>query len=84
MLSDLIALDDTRFQRTVLGPALWNTFFNSVVDAASWHGGTPETFADDLAVYKCFDKNVDNLIVTENLRQTRLKMHNWGRQPRGM
>ena len=76
---NLVALDDMVFQGLVLSPVLWNIFFSSVTDAAVWHGGTPEIFADDLAVYKCYDKHVDNQIVKENLRQTRLKVHNWGR-----
>ena len=82
VLSDLVALDDMVFQGTVIGPVLWNTFFSSVTDAAVWHDGTPEIFADDLAVYKCYDKNDDSQTVKENLRRTRLKIHNWGRQHR--
>jgi hypothetical protein len=82
VLSDLITLDDMVFQGTVLGPVLWNTFFNDVADAASWHGGTPETFADDLAVHKCFDKDVDNSIIELNLKHTHEKVHHWGRRHR--
>ena len=50
-LSDEFDISNSVFQGTVLGPALWNTFFADVASAASSAGGKEEIFADDLSVF---------------------------------
>ena len=50
--SDTFEIANTIFQGTVLGPPLWNTFFNDVAIPAASTGGEPATFADDLNVFQ--------------------------------
>ena len=54
--SDAFEISNTVFQGTVLGPPLWNLFFCDVAQPAASLGGEPSVFADDLNVFKRFDK----------------------------
>ena len=54
--SDPFEIFNTVFQGTVLGPPLWNLFFADVVTAAESQGGDASLFADDLNVFKVFEK----------------------------
>ena len=49
--SEAFEIANSVFQGTVLGPPLWNTFFNDVAIPAASTGGEPATFADDLNVF---------------------------------
>ena len=81
-LSDTILLCDMVFQGTVLGPALWNTFFHDVSIPARWRGGTDALFADDLAVSKKYPLAVTNDQIMEDMQITRQHVHHWGRRNR--
>ena len=59
-LSYVIDLTNTVFQGTVLGPTLWNTFFNDVATEASSQGGREVLFADDLNTFKSYSLEVSN------------------------
>ena len=78
-MSDEIAIADTVFQGTVLGPPLWNTFFNDVTNVAIEFGAKPAAFADDLNIFKEFDKDHDNGAVKDSMETCRRRVHSWGR-----
>ena len=80
--SDEFVLDDSVFQGTVLGPPLWNSFFKDVATPASSSGGSEAVFADDLNVFKLFDKLASVEGIIEELTQCRQKVHSWGRSNR--
>ena len=60
VLSEVIDLTDTVFQGTVLGPTLWNVFFQDVTSAATAHGGEEQKSADDLSISKPYPLEVSN------------------------
>ena len=72
-------LDDTVFQGTVLGPPLWNVFFEDVSTAVP-AGFVEKKFADDLSCFKGFDKEVSNEEVHAELRRCQLAVHEWGKK----
>ena len=82
VMSDVFELVDTVFQGTVLGPALWNTFFHDVSGPASSHGGQETLFADDLSVSKRYELSVSNTQIFDDLNETRTAVHSWGRRNR--
>ena len=55
--SDEISLEDTVFQGTCLGPALWNVFFADVSVPASSTNGREAMFADDLNMFQEFSRS---------------------------
>ena len=77
-LSDAMAIDDSVYQGTVLGPALWNSFFADVAVPASAGGGKEAMFADDLNVFQEFDRHVPLTVVTDTLEKCRTRVHKWG------
>ena len=74
--SDAFALTDQVFQGTVLGPALWNTFFGDVAIEAASGGGTPRKFADDLNVFQRFSLGTSNVDILNKMAQTRTNGEN--------
>ena len=78
VLSDVMYLVDSIFQGTVLGPSLWNIFFHDVTEPASWRGGEPAMFADDLSVFKTYPADFPNIEVVADLSKTRDDVHKWG------
>ena len=70
-------LEDSIFQGTVLGPKLWNVFFQDVSVAPP-----PEyeesKFADDLTCYKSFTAETDNEAIYEDLKKCQSAVHGWG------
>jgi len=80
--SDAMRLANTVFQGTVLGPPLWNTFFADVATPASSTGGKEAMFADDLNVFKAFDRHVPVADVNADLEKCRARTHRWGKTNR--
>ena len=78
--SDAIEICNTVFQGTVLGPPLWNLFFNDVTQPAASLGGTPSVFADDLNVFKRFDRQTPNSDIERNMHLCRVRVHHWGKK----
>ena len=76
--SESFILEDTVFQGTVLGPTLWNLFFSDVADAASNLGGTEAMFANDLNVFRRFDRQTPSNDIVEALDATKNEVHAWG------
>ena len=80
--SDNFNILDTVFQGTVLGPPLWNIFFNDVVIPAGSTGGDPNLFADDLSVFQKFDRLDDNDAIKLEMDRCRSEVHSWGKRNR--
>jgi len=76
--SDAIEICNTVFQGTVLGPPLWNLFFNDVAQPAASLGGTPSVFADDLNVFQRFDRETPNGDIERTMHLCRVRVHHWG------
>ena len=66
----------------VLGPPLWNVFFNDVTQPASSLGGSPSLFADDLTVFQKFAKTDNNEHIHRQMHLCRTRVHKWGRTNR--
>jgi len=67
------------FQGTVLGPILWDIFFEDV-DVPIRNSGYKEvTFADDLNSYRRFESTVSNKIIMRKSVKCQSEVHKWGR-----
>ena len=62
----------------MLGPPLWNLFFRDVAQPATSLGGEPSVFADDLNVFKRFDKKYPNEDILHDMQLCRVRVHHWG------
>ena len=80
--SDLFKIEDSIFQGTVLGPALWNVFFADVAIPAGCTGGNEAMFADDLNVFQLFERELPTESIIQKLSHCRNKVHGWGRMNR--
>ena len=71
-------LEDTIFQGIVLGPKLWNVFFEDLSHAipASYED---EKFADDLTCFKAFPAGTDNDEIHRDLRTCEAQVQEWGK-----
>ena len=78
VLSDVFTLADSVFQGTVLGPTLWNVFFHDVAFAAAGIDTTEAMFADDLSIYKTFDRNEPNDNIIADMQSKKKDVHKWG------
>ena len=78
VLSDVFTLADSVFQGTVLGPTLWNVFFHDVAFAAAGVDTTEAMFADDLSIYKTFDRNEPNDNIIADMQSKKKDVHKWG------
>lgn len=66
------------FQGTVLGPPLWNLFFSDLQLEVRAAGGEGSIYADDLNVYKVFDKATPSDDVLADLASCAEQVHQWG------
>ena len=80
--SDIFEIADTVFQGTVLGPCLWNVFFSDVAVPASSTGGEEAMFADDLNVFKKYDRSTQDAFIKGEMAVCRARVHKWGRANR--
>ena len=80
--SEEIDIADTVFQGTVLGPPLWNTFFEDVSQVALNNEADPELFADDLSIFKEFDRETPTTECLRHAQICRANVHSWGRTNR--
>ena len=80
--SDETEIADTVFQGTVFGPSLWNTFFSNVSSVAIDSNAKPNMFADDLNIFKEFDRLMPDTIVSREMEVCRARVHSWGRTNR--
>ena len=66
------------FQGTVLGPPLWNAFFEDARRAVHSETFSETVFADDLNCYKDFPPSTDNDEIFNELRLCQIALHSWG------
>ena len=76
--SDPAPIRDTVYQGTVLGPPLWNCFYEDARRAVNAEGFTETVFADDLNCYKAFASSFSNDTITSELRSCQESLHQWG------
>ena len=66
------------FQGTVLGPILWNLFFEDSRGPINKSGFREITFADDLNAFKCVARSVRNTTVMRHAKKCQAELHKWG------
>ena len=71
-------LTDSVFQGTVLGPPLWNQYYSDATVATGRHGYTDTTYADDMNVFKRFDRSASHSTILEDLKTCQTALHQWG------
>ena len=71
-------LSNSVFQGTVLGPPLWNVFYEDSQEAAHCNDFSARIFADDLNCFKLFDVGAPSLRVHDELRSCQASLHEWG------
>ena len=76
--SDVFTLFNMIYQGTVLGPPLWNAFFEDARLAIEKAGFTDTKFADDLQAYKRYAKNVRNSTIFRHTARCQAELHKWG------
>ena len=77
--SEEMVLRDMVFQRTVIGPDLWNSFFEDARQAINECFFTEVVYADDLNAYRVFGHDVDETIVMKSIDACQTELHTWGR-----
>ena len=77
-MSEEMHLQDQVFQGTVLGPPLWNVFFNDVVTSIL-NPCRGKAFADDLNAFQVFDRNCRRELIMNKLRRCQANVHAWGK-----
>ena len=82
--SEKYKLENQIYQGTVLGPPFWNIFFRDVCNTAEVHDNSiySAKFADDLNIFKEFDRSETSNSVFEALVNTQQKIHHWGAENR--
>ena len=76
--SQAAALKDQVFQGTVLGPPLWNVFFEDARHSVNKEGFSDIFFADDLNCFRSYARSCDNAVFYEELTDCQKELHRWG------
>ena len=80
--SMVFVISDQIFQGTVLGPPLWNVFFEPIDSAVLSQKFKVAKFADDLTAYRYFKRSTPNDVILDDLKACQVATHNWGVQTR--
>jgi len=78
-MSETMLLVDMVFQGTVLGPTLWNTFFEDARKAINEVLFEEIVYADDLNAYREFSATTSNSSVRKCITMCQQELHTWGR-----
>ena len=73
--SSELALANTVFQGTVLGPMLWNLFFEDAREAINDCFFSEVVFADDWNAYRIFPACVPNDTIRANIKTCQDELH---------
>ena len=71
-------IQDMVFQGTVLGPQLWNLFFEDAAAAIKEHLYEEVIFADDLNAYKVVPSTTTLPIAMQSIDKVQAGLHRWG------
>ena len=67
------------YQGTVLGPILWDVFFEDVYIPVRKSGFKEISFADDLNSYRRYNGGVDNKLMKKHAHKCQAEVHMWGK-----
>jgi hypothetical protein len=76
--SNTFRIQDMVFQGTVLGPQLWNLFFEDAAAAINEYFYEEVIFADDLNAYKVVPSTVTDEKAMESIGKVQEELHEWG------
>ena len=71
-------IEDEVFQGTVLGPPLWNVFFQEIDDIIQRCLFRLAKFADDLTAFRNYNSSVSNIQILDELKDCQAACHQWG------
>ena len=71
-------IQDMVFQGTVLGPQLWNLFFQDAATAIKEHLYEEGIFADDLNAYKVVPSTTSLHAAMQSVDNVQAELHRWG------
>jgi hypothetical protein len=71
-------LRNSVYQGTVLGPPLWNCYYEDSRLAVNAEGFAEIVFADDLNCFKSFERFEADAVVLDGLRSCQTSLHEWG------
>ena len=77
--SDALALLNMEYQGTVLGPLLWNIFYEDARSAITEMSFTEIAYADDLNSYRVFGNGMENSRIFTSIDLCQEELHKWGR-----
>ena len=72
-------LTNSVYQGTVLGPPLWNCYYEDARWPVNAEGFTETVFADDLQAYKAFKEDVGDAELHAQMGACQSSLHAWGR-----
>ena len=78
-MSIAMLLQDMVFQGTVLGPTLWNLFFEDARTALNEWFFEEVVFADDMSAYRVFMPDTCNETIMKTIKSVQHELHTWGR-----
>jgi len=76
--SDATPLINMVYQGTVIGPDLWNLFFEDSRRPINDCFYTEIVYADDLNAYRVFPSDMDNKKICDNMKVCQRELHTWG------
>ena len=74
-----VPITDMVYQGTVLGPTLWNLFFEDAREAINNWLFEEIVYADDLNAYRLFSSSTDTATIETCTRSCQTELHAWGR-----
>ena len=80
--SEEFTISNRVFQGTVLGPPLWNVFFEPIDAVILREAFRVAKFADDLSAYKIVEASTSNTEIKDKLASLQDRVHKWGKQSR--
>ena len=80
--SDNMDISDMVYQGTVLGPILWNLFFEDARLAIQEMSYTEVVYADDLNAFRIVGQSAETETIEKSLERCQSELHSWGKANR--